>query len=55
MKNKLNDDYVNISKFLSLILRHSLQTIHLNMGKNGWVNIDELIINAKKHKILFYL
>jgi putative RNA 2'-phosphotransferase len=50
MENKLNNDYVKISKFLSLILRHSPQTIHLNMDKNGWVNIDELIHNANKYR-----
>ena len=50
MKNKSNDVHVKISKFLSLILRHSPATIHLNMDKNGWVNINELIDNANKYK-----
>lgn len=50
MKNKPNDAHITISKFLSLVLRHSPQTIHLNMDKNGWVNIDELIQNANKYK-----
>ena len=50
MKNKSNDAHVKISKFLSLILRHSPGTIHLNIDKNGWVNIDKLIANADKYK-----
>ena len=49
MENKPNDTHVGISKFLSLILRHSPQTIHLNIDKNGWANIDELIQNANKY------
>ena len=33
----------NISKFLSLVLRHAPETIKLNLDKNGWANVDELI------------
>jgi putative RNA 2'-phosphotransferase len=50
METKLNNIQVKISKFLSLVLRHSPATIHLNMDKNGWVNIQELIDNANKYK-----
>jgi putative RNA 2'-phosphotransferase len=50
MKNKSDNAHVKISKFLSLVLRHSPATIHLNMDKNGWVNINELIANANKYK-----
>jgi putative RNA 2'-phosphotransferase len=50
VKNKSNDSYIKISKFLSLLLRHSPVTIHLNMDKNGWVTIQELIDNAGKYK-----
>jgi putative RNA 2'-phosphotransferase len=50
MKNKLISAHTRISKFLSLILRHSPETISLNMDKNGWVNINELINNANKYK-----
>ncbi|MDR2095148.1 MAG: RNA 2'-phosphotransferase [Treponema sp.] len=45
MKNLLQ-----ISKFLSLVLRHQPETIHLNMDNNGWVDIDELIHNANEYK-----
>jgi putative RNA 2'-phosphotransferase len=51
MENTSNA-YVKISKFLSLILRHSPETIHANMDKNGWVSIQELIDNANKYKNL---
>jgi putative RNA 2'-phosphotransferase len=50
MKNELNSAQVRISKFLSLVLRHSPETIHVNMDKNGWVNIKELIDNALRYK-----
>ncbi|MDR3295059.1 MAG: RNA 2'-phosphotransferase [Clostridiales Family XIII bacterium] len=39
-----------ISKFLSLLLRHSPETIHLRMDENGWVDIKELIDNANTYK-----
>jgi putative RNA 2'-phosphotransferase len=50
MENQLNNGYIKISKFMSLLLRHSPETIHLNMDKNGWVSIQELIDNANKYK-----
>ena len=31
------------SKFLSLVLRHQPQIIDLNLDKNGWANINEII------------
>jgi putative RNA 2'-phosphotransferase len=43
-------DYSKISKFLSLLLRHSPDTIHLTMDENGWVSIQQLIDNALKYK-----
>ncbi len=33
----------DISKFLSLVLRHSPQTIELQLDQNGWADINELI------------
>ncbi len=32
-----------ISKFLSLILRHKPETIHLKLDLNGWAEVSELI------------
>lgn len=35
------------SKFLSLVLRHQPQLIGLELDKNGWANLDQLIEKAK--------
>ena len=43
-------DLKNISKFLSLVLRHKPQEIGLLMDANGWVNVDELIEKCNKNK-----
>ncbi|MBN8640822.1 MAG: RNA 2'-phosphotransferase [Flavobacteriales bacterium] len=47
----------NISKFLSLILRHAPETIHLQLDPNGWANVNELIqkCNEKGHQLDFDL
>jgi len=39
-----------ISKLLNLLLRHSPETAHLNMDKEGWVSIDELCTNLRLYK-----
>ncbi|MFH7011826.1 RNA 2'-phosphotransferase [Flavobacterium sp. FlaQc-52] len=39
------------SKFLSFVLRHSPETIDLELDENGWVNVDELIPQSNKHKV----
>ena len=39
MENK----YVRISKFLSLVLRHKPETIGLTLDSEGWVDVGELI------------
>ncbi len=43
----------NLSKFLSLILRHQPEVLNLNMDKNGWVDLDELLekLNASGKKV----
>lgn len=38
-----------ISKFLSLILRHSPETINLKIDENGWANVDELLLKSNQH------
>lgn len=43
----------SISKFLSLILRHSPQNIQIQLDENGWANVDELITKCAKHKHIF--
>lgn len=43
----------NISKFLSLVLRHAPETIALELDENGWANVNELIAQCNKsHKKL---
>ena len=43
----------NLSKFLSLLLRHKPETIDLNLDKNGWADLDELLskLAAKGKKV----
>jgi putative RNA 2'-phosphotransferase len=41
---------VSMGKFLSLVLRHRPELIHVTMDAHGWVDIDELITNANKYK-----
>jgi len=38
----------SVSKFLSLVLRHSPETIGLNLDENGWADVEELIIKCNK-------
>jgi putative RNA 2'-phosphotransferase len=43
----------DISKFLSLVLRHKPETIGVNMDTNGWVVVDELIEKCGKKGMTF--
>jgi putative RNA 2'-phosphotransferase len=38
----------SVSKFLSLVLRHSPETIELKLDENGWADVDELIEKCNK-------
>ena len=49
MPYKNHHDQKRISRFLSLILRHAPEKIHLIMDQNGWAAVDELIENAGKY------
>jgi putative RNA 2'-phosphotransferase len=40
-----------LSKFLSLVLRHKPQTIGIKLDENGWTNIDKLIKNINVSQI----
>jgi len=42
-----NKKLKQISKFLSLLLRHKPETIGLKLDENGWAEIDELIEKSK--------
>jgi putative RNA 2'-phosphotransferase len=37
-----------ISKFLSFVLRHSPETIGLQLDENGWADVEELIVKSSK-------
>jgi putative RNA 2'-phosphotransferase len=37
-----------ISKFISLILRHKPETINISLDEHGWANVDELIDGINK-------
>jgi putative RNA 2'-phosphotransferase len=43
----------SISKFLSLILRHSPETIGLQLDENGWADVAELITKSAAHRQVF--
>jgi len=47
----------SISKFLSLVLRHSPETIGLKLDENGWADVEELIskCSQKGNKLNFEL
>jgi putative RNA 2'-phosphotransferase len=43
-----------ISKFLSLVLRHSPETIGIQLDTNGWVSVEELLRKFPKDKHLSF-
>lgn len=38
----------SVSKFLSLVLRHSPETIGLKLDENGWADVEELITKCSQ-------
>lgn len=46
MQNKLN--YIKISKFLSLVLRHKPQLIGIELDAQGWTDVGILIIKMQE-------
>ena len=43
-----NNLIVNLSKFLSLILRHKPETIGITLDPHGWADVNELIEGIKR-------
>lgn len=43
--------HIEMSKFLSYILRHQPESIGLTLDKQGWANIASLIEKAKQHGV----
>ena len=44
---------VEISKFLSLVLRHKPETIGIQLNENGWTDVDKLIEKSNSYGIKF--
>ena len=42
-----------ISKFLSLVLRHQPETISIQLDQNGWTDVNELIERANNYGVKF--
>jgi putative RNA 2'-phosphotransferase len=48
-------DLKQISKFLSLVLRHKPEEIGVKLDNQGWVSVDELIQKCARRKQFFVL
>ena len=46
---KTEKEINNLSKFLSLILRHKPETIGIELDENGWINTDLLLAKSIQH------
>jgi len=44
---------IYIGKFLSLVLRHQPETIGIQLDKNGWTDVEDLLAKANLHGIKF--
>ena len=45
----MNRQDVQISKFLSYVLRHRPDSVGLELDENGWVDVDELLEAARRN------
>lgn len=50
---KSEKQLTEISKFLSLVLRHAPETISIQLDPNGWADVDELIEKANNYGLEF--
>ena len=39
----MSEKLVKLGRFISLVLRHSPETIGIKLDKNGWANVEELL------------
>ena len=46
-------DLNNISKYISLILRHKPEVIGISLDEHGWANVSELVEGIKKDNLEF--
>jgi putative RNA 2'-phosphotransferase len=44
---------INISKFLSLVLRHQPETIGIQIDQNGWADVTELLEKSNNYGVKF--
>lgn len=49
----MNSNNTNISKYLSLVLRHQPEAAGIKLDENGWVEISSLLAGARKAGKLF--
>ena len=49
----MSKNEINISKFLSLVLRHQPETIAIILDQNGWADVNDLIEKANNYGIKF--
>lgn len=47
-ENRKNQQEVRISKFMAKVLRHKPELIGLQVDKNGWADVEELLTKAEK-------
>lgn len=47
-KKGIQIDLNNISKYMSLILRHKPEVIGIELDEHGWANVDDLICGIEK-------
>ncbi|MEQ4673224.1 RNA 2'-phosphotransferase [Providencia vermicola] len=45
----MQDKTIQFSKFLSYVLRHKPEAISLTLDQDGWVNVDDLLLQANRH------
>lgn len=45
-------DYTEVSKYISLILRHKPEVVGLKLDEHGWVNVDQLIEGVSRKYLI---
>lgn len=45
----MQDKYIQFSQFLSYVLRHKPESISLTLNTEGWVSVDNLLLQANRH------
>lgn len=44
----MNDDLTEMSKYVSYVLRHRPDAAGIKLDKNGWTNLDQLLVACQK-------